>query len=71
LRVVKSACVCVGKRDSNSWLVLVLDIGNAEAGVLVVSEGAQGDDVTLLTYLERVSYVEVFIGNNLSNSLLF
>jgi hypothetical protein len=64
-------CVCVGKRDSNSWLVLVLDIGNAEVGVLVVSEGAQGDDAALLTYLERVSYVEVFIGNNLSNSLLF
>jgi hypothetical protein len=47
-------------RDSNSWLVLVSDIANVEAGALVVSKGAQGDDVSLLSCLERVSYAEVF-----------
>jgi hypothetical protein len=74
LRFVKGTRVCVGKRDSNSWLVLVSDIGNAKAGALVVSDGAQGDDTALLSYLERVSYLELFcflFDNNFSNSLIF
>jgi hypothetical protein len=60
LRFVKTIHIYAGKRDSNSWLVLVLDIGNAEAGALVIREGVQGDDPTLLSYLERVGYMEVF-----------
>jgi hypothetical protein len=71
LRFVKTVCVCVGKRDSNSWLMLVLCIGNAEAGALVVTEGAQGDDTTLLSCLECVSFAEVFFYNGLSHSLIF
>jgi hypothetical protein len=61
LRLVKSVHFCVVKRDYNSWLVLVSDIGNAEVGALVVYEGAQGDDAALLSYLERVSYMEGFL----------
>jgi hypothetical protein len=60
LRLVKFVHFCVVKRVSNSWLMLVSDIGNVEAGALVVCEGAQGDDAALLSYLERVSYTEVF-----------
>jgi hypothetical protein len=58
-------------RDSNSWLVLVSDIANVEAGALVVSKGAQGDDVSLLSCLERVSYAEVFFYNNLPSYFIF
>jgi hypothetical protein len=50
--------------------MFVLVIGNAETGALVVSEGAQGNDVVLLSCLEHVSYAEVFFDNNLSNSLV-
>jgi succinylglutamate desuccinylase len=47
------------KKDSNSWLMLILGVGNAKAGALVISGGAQGDDLALLNLLERVSYAGV------------
>jgi hypothetical protein len=64
-------CVCVVKRYSNPWSMLILDIGNAEAGALVVSRGAQDNDVTLLSCLECVSYAKVFFFLDLSDSLIF
>jgi hypothetical protein len=51
--------------------MLILDIGDAEAGALVVSRGAQDDDVTLLSCLECVSYAKVFFFLDLSDSLIF
>jgi hypothetical protein len=48
-------CICVVKRDSNPGLMLVSDIGDAEASALVVSGGGQDDDTTLLSCLECVS----------------
>jgi hypothetical protein len=38
--------------------MLVLGIGDVEAGALVVSGGARDDDATLLSSLEHVSYAE-------------
>jgi hypothetical protein len=60
LRLLKTVCICVVKRDSNPWLMLVLDVGDANAGALVISGGAQDDDTALLSCLERVSYAKVF-----------
>jgi hypothetical protein len=37
-------------------LLFASGIDNAESGALVTSEGAQGDDVALLSCLEHVSY---------------
>jgi hypothetical protein len=48
-------------RDSNPLLMLVLDVDDANAGALVVSGSARGDDVTLLSFLEHVSYTKVFL----------
>jgi hypothetical protein len=60
LRLLKTMCVCLVKRYSNPWLLLVLDVGDADAGALVVSGGVRDDDVALLSYLEHVSYANVF-----------
>jgi hypothetical protein len=69
LRFLKTVCVCVVIRDSNPWFMLVLGIGDVEASALVVSGGAQDNDMTLVSCLERVSYVKVFF--YLSDSLIF
>jgi hypothetical protein len=61
LRFLKTVCVCVVKRDLNSWLMLVLGIRGVEAGALAISGGVQDDDAALLSCLERVSYAKVFL----------
>jgi hypothetical protein len=53
--------ICVSGTYSNSLLMLVLGIDNAKSGVLLVSEGAHGDDAALLNCLEHVSYAEFFL----------
>jgi hypothetical protein len=41
--------------------MLVLGVRNAEARALAISDGSQGDDLSLLNCLERVSYTRVFL----------
>jgi hypothetical protein len=45
-------------------------LGDAGAGILVVSGDAQDDDATLLDCLERVSYVNAFLCHSCFTSLI-
>jgi hypothetical protein len=60
LELLEIACAFV-LRDSNPLLMLVLDVDDANVGALVVNRSARGDDVTLLSFLEHVSYAKVFL----------
>jgi hypothetical protein len=39
--LLKPHAFVLDKKDSNSWLMLVLGVGNAKAGALVISGGAK------------------------------